>query len=1153
VARHGEEPPATGSYAERIAALTPDKRALLLKRLSVARGASPTAGIIEPRRRETNAAPLSFGQQRLWFLDHLVPENPFYNLPGAYRVRGELDIGDLRESLNAVVSRHETLRTTFTEVDGDAVQVIAPSMAVDLPVESLEELAAAERRTRAQDLAGAEALRPFDLSLGPLLRVRLLRFAENDHVLLFNMHHIVSDGWSLGVFGHELATLYRARRTGQAAPLPTLTVQYADFAEWQRRWLQGETLEQRRTYWKSQLEGLPPVLAMATDRSRPPMLSYRGEHRSMVISRNVVDGLRALGLQAGATLFMVLLAAFQILVGRYTGRKDFALGSPTAGRTTPEIEPLIGFFVNTLVLRADLSGDPTFLELVARVKEVALGAYAHQEMPFESLVDELRPERSMSHAPLVQVMFALHNTPTRSITSPGLTLTPWRFESGIARFDLFLEMHEDESGELGASLEYNTDLFDATTATRICAHYEVLLASIVSDPNRPIRDLPMVLEEERRQVLGTWRSGDATSSRRLHLARRFESQVERTPDAIAVVSREQELSYAELNARANRLAHFLRELGIAADDPVCLFLERSPDLIVGLLGALKAGATYVPLDRDYPKQRLAVVLEDLGAPAVLTSQRLAPSLPSTGARVLCLDRCRSDIAGSSAKDLAGPLTPSSLAYVIYTSGSTGKPKGVGLSHSALDNLLQWQQRDAPVSVGHRTLQFTALGFDVSLQEIFSTIGFGGTLVLPPDGVRRDFDALIRLLEEQEINRLYLPFVALHHLAGVLDGRVPDSLTEVITAGEQLQISEPIARMFAGRRPRVLRNQYGPSESHVVSQYVLTGSPSSWPRFPPIGRPIANTQLLILDPDLNPSPVGVPGELFIGGACLARGYIERPALTAERFIPHPFAEEPGARLYRTGDRVRFLGDGEIEFLGRLDNQVKVRGYRVEPGEIENLLREHPDVADAVVAVREPRPGDRRLAAYVVSATKREIDAQALRRHLEKLVPGYMVPSAFVVLEALPLTPTGKVDRESLPPPVEPSLPGCAHVAPSTPTEIELAHIWSEVLGVQSVGIHDNFFDLGGHSLLATQVVSRARRRFETDLALRALFEAPTVAGLAALVDEAARDEAPPPAAPEITALSREARRARLTSDGVLLVPGERGIACERRSDGGARSR
>ncbi len=1055
--------------------------------------------------------PLSFGQQRLWFIEQLEPDAGRYNVVYPLRLRGRLEAAALRRALGEVARRHEVLRTRFPAAGGEPVQVVDPPAPVPLPTVDFGGLPERAREAAMVRLADAETLRPFDLARGPLLRVSLLRLAADDHVLLLNLHHTVYDGWSTGVLHRELAALYGAFSRGAESALPGLSVQYADFAAWQREHLSGAALERQLAYWTAALAGAPPTLELPLDRPRRAAPGARGLNRSLVLSGAAAAPLRALARAEGATLFMALLAGWQLLLSRYAGQEDVVVGSPVAGRTRPEIEPLIGFFVNTLAFRADLSGDPSFRELLGRVREATLGGYAHQEVPFERLVEELRVERSLTHTPLFQVMLAVHRHEPELTQLDGLRADVVELGVEPAIFDLLLNVYERED-DLLCVLTYRAELWEEATAARMLDHFRRLLADAASAPDRPCSAVELMGPEERERVLYGW-NATAADHPRVGVHRLFEEQARRTPGAAALAAGGESLTYAELDARANRLARYLVRLGVGPDARVGLLLERSAELVVALLGVLKAGGAYVPLDPAYPAERLALMLDDAHMAAVLTRTGLADAAGGGAARVVRLDADRERIACESAAPPAVEVEPDNLAYVIYTSGSTGRPKGVAMPHGPLAGLVAWQAR-AGVEGPTATLQFASISFDVSFQEIFTTWAGGGRLVVAPEEARREPAELLDLLASEEIERLFLPYVALQGVAeeAVSRGTALPRLREVRTAGEQLRVT-PAIRAWLGALGVPLHNDYGPSETHVATSHALRGPAAEWPVLPSIGRPIANARCRVLDGGLRPAPTGVPGELYLGGECLARGYLDRPALTAERFLPDPFAAEPGARAYRTGDRVRWRADGTLEFLGRADQQVKVRGFRVEPGEVEAVLERHPAVREAVVVARgEGAAG--RLVAYVVPAEGGRLAAEEVRAHAGAALPEYMVPAAVVVLEKLPLTPSGKTDRRALPAP-DLAADGGAYVAPRTAAEAALAAVWAETLGVPRVSVHDGFFALGGHSLLAMRLVSRARAALGVEIPVRAVFEAQTVAELAARLGRApgsAAPHAPPPIAP-----------------------------------------
>ncbi|MBA2448198.1 MAG: amino acid adenylation domain-containing protein [Chloroflexi bacterium] len=1079
---------------------------------------------IRPREMTTDP-PLSFAQQRLWFLDQLVPGEPFYNLASALCLSGKLEVAALERSFSEITRRHETLRTTFHPIESRPVQVIAPATPLTLPVVDLSRLPETERDVAAVRLAQEEARRPFDLARGPLLRATLLRLGAEEHVLLLTLHHIASDDWSKGVLNRELAALYEAYAVGRPSPLPEPAIQYADFAVWQRERLRGEALEAQLAYWKRQLAGLPE-LDLPAARPRPPVQSFRGDRHSLLLPEALSEALKALSRREGATLFMTLLAAFQTLLARYTGQDDVVVGSPIAGRNRVEIEPLIGFFVNTLVLRTDLSGDPTFRELLARVRNVALGAYGHQELPFEQLVEALQPERDLSRNPLFQVTFVLQNTPSRPLQLRSLAVRPMVVDGAMEKFDLTLSMRETEQG-LEGSLRYSTDLFDGPTIARMAGHLRILLEGIVADPDRRLSELPLLTEPEHYQMLVQWNATatEYPSDRCIHEL--FEAQAARTPDAVAVVFEDRQLTYRELDAHANRLAHHLRGRGVGPEVPVGICVERSLEMVIGLLGILKAGGGYLPLDPTYPTERLAFMLDDARAPVVVTHGRLLEALSDRPARVVCLDTDRDRIARESDGNPISGATAANLAYIIYTSGSTGRPKGVEIRHDSVLNLVAWHQRVYGVTPADRATQLAGPAFDASVWEVWPYLTAGASIHLPDEMTRTSPPKLLEWLAARGITLCFLPTPLAE---AVLEGPWPTGLAlrALLTGGDQLR-----------RRPREglpfsVVNHYGPTECTVVTTWGPVSADSETGAPPPIGRPIANTRVYVLDRQLQPVPVGVPGELHIGGDGLAQGYLHRPELTAERFVSDPFGGEPGARLYKTGDLARYCPDGSLEFLGRLDDQVKIRGFRVEPGEVEVVLGQHPAVREAVVLAREDQRGDQRLVAYVVAVQDSTPTPTDLRGFLRAKLPEYMVPAAFVPLAALPLTPNGKVDRRALPAPDRsgPELDS-GFVPARTPVEATLARMWAEILGLDRVGIHDDFFALGGHSLLATQLVSRVRDAFRVDLPLRRLFETPTIAGLAEGIEREGRGGQLREVA--ITPVSRERHRAKLSS----LSPGADG--------------
>ncbi|HVR98951.1 MAG TPA: amino acid adenylation domain-containing protein [Thermoanaerobaculia bacterium] len=1073
--------------------------------------------------------PLSFAQQRLWFIDQLEPGSPLYNMIVALRLEGRLDRGALAAALTEIARRHESLRTVFRSAAGEPFQVIQPPSVFPLGLVDLSGLA--DRETESYRLALAEARRPFDLKRGPLWRGTLIRLREDEHVAVFILHHIVGDGWSTGRLIDEVRALYTAFAAGRPSPLPELPVQYADFAVWQRGWLQGEVLEREIAWWRERLAGAPALLELPTDRPRPAVQAGRGAIRFVELPEPMTQALHGLSLRLGSTLFMTVLAAFQALLSRWSHQRDSSIGTPIAGRGRVELEGLIGFFANTLVLRTDLeSGNPGFRELVGRARQVSLDAHLHQDLPFEKLVEELAPERSLSHSPLFQTMLVLQNAARADLDLPGLTLRGYDVESGTAKFDLLLALSE-LGGRLAGAFQYDAALFDAATIDRLRGNFETLLAAALADPEVPVAELPLLTAAERTHLLVEW--NDTGRSPLPAVRPVHELVAEQDAGRPALLWPDGAWTYGELAGRAGRLARRLRALGAGPEVVVAVCAERSPELALAMLAILESGAAYLPLDPSYPRERLAFMLEDSGAALLLAQPRFLPLLPESGAQPLDLTALTSPLnspplpgwegggAGEGGQGGEGFLHPDQAAYLVYTSGSTGTPKGMCQTHRTLSYLVGWQIGSSPGTAAARTLQFASPSFDVSVQEVLSTWCAGGALVIGPEEVRRDPERLVAVMAEWRIERIFLPFVAVQQLAEQVAGtEVPAGLREVVTAGERLQVTPEVAALFARLGDGALRNQYGPSETHVATEYALAGAPDSWEVLPPIGRPIQGTRIYLVE-GFEPVPAGVTGEMLIGGAGLARGYLRRPDLTAERFVPDPFGGEAGARLYRSGDLARLRPDGELEFLGRADRQVKIRGFRVEPEEIEAVLARHPAVRESAVVAQEVRPGDRRLVAYVASS----IEPPELRRFAREALPGHMVPAVFVPVDALPLTSSGKVDRQALSRLAVEGAgtlePGETFAAPRDLIEEGLAGIWEEVLRIERPGAHDNFFDRGGHSLSATRVMARVRDAFGIDLPLRTLFEVPTIAGLAGRVSRALRREAGP-AAPPLVAIPPELR-------------------------------
>ncbi|KAB8332532.1 amino acid adenylation domain-containing protein [Scytonema tolypothrichoides VB-61278] len=1050
--------------------------------------------------RQTNrqSIPLSFAQARLWFLAQLEPDSAAYNVVDAMQLQGNLNVDVLQQSLDAIATHHEVLRTNFIVEDGNPVQVIREPQSVELKVISLMDCPETERATVVQKLLQHEAQRPFNLSSDLMLRACLLEISPQEHILQLTIHHIATDGWSMSILFEQLATLYQAFLEGKPNPLPEQPIQYADYAVWQRQWLCGEVVENQLNYWKQQLAGATPVLELPTDKPRPPVQTRRGAKQSFVLPKNLSASLSALSRQEGVTLFMTLLAAFQTLLYRYSGQQDILVGSPTAGRNREEIEGLIGFFVNTLVLRTDLSGNPKFRELLQRVRSHAMSAYANQDLPFDKLVEELQPERSLSYHPLFQVMFVLQNVPTQTLELPGVSISTIEVDNSASQFDITLSIEETEQGLRGL-WEYSTDLFDADTITRMSGHFQTLLEEVTANPQQHVNELPLLTATEKQQLL-EWNDTQAEYQEQC-IHQLFEQQVEKTPHAVAVMFEGEELTYQQLNIRANQLAHYLKTLGVGADVLVGICMERSLEMVVGLLGILKAGGAYVPIDPAYPKERLTFILEDTQTPVMLTQEKLLHSLQNLGSQVICLDSDWELIANNSQENPVCEATVDDLMYVIYTSGSTGKPKGVMVPHRGISNQLHWRQATFKLTEQDKVLQTISLSFDPSVWQIFWPLLFGGQLIMArPDG-HRDPAYMVKMIIEQQITVAALVPSIIRVLLEEKGIENCTSLKHVTSGGEALPV-ELIERFVERLKlENVLINCYGPTEASIDTTFWTCQQGTDY-TIAPIGRAIANVQVYILDDNLQPVPVGQSGELYIGGTGLARGYLNRPELTAQKFIHNPFSSEPGARLYKTGDLVRYLSDGNIEFLNRIDYQVKIRGFRIELGEIEATLGEYPGVQQTLVSIREDVPGDKRLVAYIV-AEQVPPSASELRDFLQGKLPEYMVPKAFVFLDVMPLNPNGKVDRRALDAlDLDFQEAQATFVAPRNELERQIAEIWEEILG-QAVGIRDNFFDLGGHSLLAVKLFAQIEKKFGFRLPLATLFTANTVESLAKMLCEQQR--------------------------------------------------
>jgi amino acid adenylation domain-containing protein len=1057
----------------------------------------------------------------LWFLDQLEPGTAAYNLPRAFRITGPLDVNILTRAFEAVMRRHESLRTVFDSVEGQARQIVLSDVKVQIPIVDLSDIPENDRESEALRIASEEGKKPFDLTEGPLLRILLVRLGAEQSLLVLVLHHIITDGWSIAVLFREVTRCYAALVQGEDADLDELPLQYAEFAQWQREYMSGATLAKQVGYWKNKLAGAQTILDLPTDRPLPTTHSWRGGTEELIFDSDVLAQLKTFAQSEGATLFMVSLAAFQALLRRYTMQDSVLVGTPVACRNEVETEDLIGLFVNTLVFRADFTPDLSLRGLARQIRASALEAYVHQDVPFEKLVEELVPQRSVDTTPLFQVMFTFQNIPKQVFEIPGLVMKELEFETGIAKFDLSVEMFEND--ELHCRFEYNTDLFDQSTIQRMLGHFQNLVHAAIKDPDRPLAQIPLTSTRERRQIVEEWNNTAADYPRDLCIHEAFERQSNLTPGSTALRWQGKKLSYRQINESANRLSHYLTKRGVKPGTLVGVSVEPSPEMVVALLGVLKAGAAYVPLDPAFPIQRLTFMIEDAGLDGVVTHSRIKNELPRELSNVIALDSELELIRNESPRNPAVSVSSDQRAYVIYTSGSTGTPKGVEGTHRAALNRFAWMWRSYPFQAGEVCCQKTNLGFVDSIWEIFGPLLAGvASVMIPPETVR-DPAALLNTLARERVTRIVLVPSLLHTLlehveldqlvnqTGNLQARVPE-LKLWSCSGEVL--SRELAQRFRKAFPEAtLLNLYGSSEVAAdVTWYELSEQEGTGAV--PIGKPISNTQIYVLDEHMNPVPVGVRGQIYAGGDGLAVGYWKRPEMTAERFVPNPLTPEVSARLYRTGDLGRWRGNGELEYLGRVDSQVKLRGMRIELGEIEAVLAGHGRVREAVVAL-QGEGEQQKLAAYVVTKDREgegegegeKLTAGELRRYLRGKLPEHMVPGSYWELGEMPLLPSGKVNRKEL---TRVEAVAMAEVAvsergrwtaPRSEVERQLAEIWQELLEVEQVGIDQNFFELGGHSLLVLQVIARIRRIFEVELPVRSLFEEPTIAGLAGELQKA----------------------------------------------------
>ena len=1034
--------------------------------------------------------PLSYAQENLWLFEQLSPGTAAYNTARSGRVFGRLNPIAVEETFNQLLARHESLRTSFIKIEGEPFQVINSHVPYSMPVVDLSGLSAEDRDTQALRISNEEAARPLDLGTAPVARAELLRLDAEDHVFVLTIHHIAYDLWSGGIILEEIESLYASSSRGEPTSLPDLPVQYADFAVWQREWLQGEVLDRQLSYWMQRLEGLSSMpMEIPTDKPRPAIESMRGSFEDTRISTDISDAVKSLARQEGVTEFIALLAVFQAMLHRYTGQDDLVAGSVIANRNRVELEGVVGFFDNTIVLRVDASGDPSFRGFLRRVRDVALGAYANQYLPFELLVKELQPERTTNRTPLIQALFVfLLNYPAMEREVAGLKVVPYRLQGGEAMFDLLLGIRESEKG-LEGELHYNCDLFDAASIVRMCGHFSLLLESVVRNPDLRLSELPLLTGREQQQVLLEWNETRRPYGSRECMHYMFEDQAARTPDHVALVFENAQVSFAELNRLANQIGHFLRRRGVGSESRVGILAERSVEMVAGILGILKAGCAYVPLDPDYPPDRLAHMLEDGEAAVLLTAGAVQASASSQFTDTVSLNEQWISINRESGENLSAAVSAENLAYVIYTSGSTGKPKGVAITHRSAVYFLNWAREVFDPGILNSMMASTSICFDLSIFELFLPLCFGGRVRL----VKNALSAMNPELRG-EIALINTVPSAIREILN--SGSLDPAVSIVNLAGESLS-SELAERLYENSAIQDLYNLYGPSETTTYSTFTRIARRGTGAA--PIGKPIANTQTYVLDSSLNPLPPGLPGELYIGGEGLARGYLSRPEQTADRFVPDHFGLVNGGRMYRTGDRVRWSSTGDLEFFGRIDHQVKIRGYRIELGEIESVLSRHADVREAAVLAREAGDGDKRLVAYLTLKNGNTPGASELRAHVREKLPEYMVPAAFVIVDQFPRTPSGKLNRRALPAPEDGGLQESeSYVPPRDEFELQLCRIWERLLGIQRVGIRDSFFDLGGHSLLGLQLMARVHKQFGRELPLAALLQSPTVETLAALL-------------------------------------------------------
>ncbi|PSF28879.1 non-ribosomal peptide synthetase, partial [Aphanothece hegewaldii CCALA 016] len=1089
--------------SKRLENLSSEKRELLLKKMR--------SQNLNPQKEEKitivsiardKPIPVSFAQARLWFHEQLEGANATYNMPAALHLQGILNIVALKKSLQEIINRHEILRTQFSENAQTVNQIILNNLKFNLLEIDLYSVVKSEQMEKVYQLATEEAQKPFDLTKVPLIRATLIKLEAQSNVLLLTMHHIISDGWSIEIFIKELGILYQAFCENKPSPLSNLTIQYADFSVWQRQWLQGNILNQQLQYWKQQLNHAPSLLNLPTDKPRPVFQSFCGQTQTFTLTNLFKKKLETLSQQYRTTLFTTLLTAFAVLLSRYSAQKDIIIGTPIANRNRTEIEPLIGFFVNSLPIRIKLENNPTFTDLLQQVRSSCLDGFAHQDIPFEKLVEELQPERNPSYHPLFQVMFDLQKEPLSQIKTENLTLSLLKIESNTAKFDLTLSFEETES-ELIGEFEYNSDLFESSTIQRMIGHFQTLIQNIITQTERPIRELNILTQAEQEKILNEWNKTEVNySSECIHQL--FEKQVEKTPNAIALIYQKQQLTYSQLNSKANQLAHYLISLGVRPETRVGISVERSIEMIIAILAILKSGSVYVPIDPDYPTSRLDYIINDAQINILLTQEHLLQQFIEKVPNIHSLSL---DVTSFPTTNPVTQVNPNNLAYIIYTSGSTGQPKGVMIPHQAVVSFTNSAISTYNFTAFDKILQFATISFDAAVEEIYGALSSGATLVLRSATMLDSFETFLKESQIEEITVWDLPTAYWQQLTNFIANTgqiIPETLRLVIIGGEAASVNSiNLWREKIGTSPRLF-NTYGPTETTVVAtKYEITSSIDI--NTVPIGKPLNNVQTYILDQYLQPVPIGVLGELHIGGKQLALGYLNRPELTTEKFISNPFSNDPLVKLYKTGDLARYLSDGNIEYVGRIDNQIKLRGFRIELGEIEAILTQHPQISESLVIVSQTTPLKQKLIAYLVTKDS-EIESASIRAWCNEKLPAYMIPAVYVILDAFPLTPNGKINRNALPIPnqsIERKKP------PTTPTEQLLALIWSDILNIENIEREDNFFELGGHSLLATQVISRIRQNLKVEIPVKSLFTYPTIEQLAQHITQIQQSEQLPP--------------------------------------------